>query len=135
MTQFDRLENQARSQDARTFPFVVQIPDPQDGDTVYVEPDSDFPFDVIDIRALITTGSCEITPAIDGAVIDTDRSDSTGTFLVDQPALVQANPDGSIFECGAGQALTFDITNVETLSSQLVVRFKCRRTDENVVVT
>ena len=135
MSQFDQLQNQARSDDARTFPIIIQIPDPQEGEVVYVEPDADYPFDVIDIRTLVTLGSVEITPAIDGDVIDTDCSDSSGSILVDNPALIQCNPDGSIFEVGAGQSLTVTLANVDTLTSQLVIRFKCRRTEENVEVT
>lgn len=135
MTQFDQLHNQARSDDARTFPIVIQIPDPQEGEIIYAEPDSDYPFDVIDIRALVTIGSVEITPAIDGDPIDTDCSDSSGSILIDQPSLIQCNPDGSVFEVGVGQALTITLANVETLTSQLVIRIKCRRTEENVVVT
>lgn len=135
MTRRDEIDNQARSEDARTFPLVAQIPEPQDGDTLYIDPRADFPYDIIEIFAFVTTGDVEITPKIDGDPIDTDGSDSSGLILIDQPSGVVFTPDGSTFEVGVLQSLTVVIDNPSSFVGQLVVRFKCRRTEENVVVT
>lgn len=135
MTRRDEVSNQARSEDVRTFPLIAQIPDPQEGDTIFMEPRADFPFDIIEIASLCGVGDVEITPAIDGVVVDTDRSDSSGSILVDQPSLVTATPDGSVFEVGVNEAFTISLANVSSFAAQLVIRVKCRRTDENVVVT
>ncbi len=135
MARRDEIDNQSRSRDVRNFAVVVQMPTPVDGQTIRIEPDSDYPFEVLDIRALIVVGTAEITPMIDGQVIDTSGSDSSGVILVKEPAMTTWVPDGSIFEVGAGEALTFDVDNVTSDGATLVVRFALRRTDENVVVT
>ena len=135
MARRDEMDNQARSEDARTFSLVAQIPEPQDDDTLYIEPRADFPFDIIEIFTFVTSGDVEITPLIDGVAVDTDGTDSSGTILVDQPSGVTFTPDGSTSEVGSLQALTVAITNPSSDVGQLIIKFKCRRTEENVVVT
>lgn len=135
MTRRDEIDNLALSRDARTFSLTFQIEEPGHDQVLYLDPDADFPFEIVRIAALCTVGSVEIQPQIDGAPVDTDQSDSSGVILVDQPSLIYAEPDGSLDICGQNQALTVQLFNPTSDAAQLVVKITCRRTEENVVVS
>jgi len=126
------MVNMGMSADARTFSIQVQIVQPIEGLVVSIDDDADFPYTVERIHFRIDSGTCDITPAIDGVPIDTDLSDSSGQITVDQPTGSNAFTDTSLDLVPEGGALLMTLNGTDSDASNLRVRFTCRRSLTNV---
>jgi len=131
----DDIPNTGLSRDARTFPLTCQVQAPEDNLVCYAMVNAPWPFEVIEIYYFIEAGGCEFIAKADGQDIDTTETDSTGTHLCDSSTPVTAYPDGSHYAVGEGGSLTVAIDQVESDSTNLVIQFVCRRTDEDVVIS
>jgi hypothetical protein len=134
----DRIRNLALSADARTFPLVANVPEPQEGQVLEFMPESDYPFEIIKVKRKCggPTGSeLTIRLEIDGDIVDMDDTDSGGDMPCTEPVLVTSEPDGSHYIVPEQGTLYCYLENLTTDVADVVIQITCRRTEENVLVT
>jgi len=134
----DRVRNLALSQDARTFNLIANIPLPTEGQILVMMPDADFPFEIISLKRQCggASGSdLTIRLEIDGLIVDFTDTDSAGECPCPDGVLTETEPDGSNYVVPEGGTLEVSMNNLSSDVQDVVIQLKCRRTEENVVVS
>lgn len=132
------IDTRAMGVSARTDWIQLDIPGPEDGQTVELDSDADFDYEIINYRHKTDVGDVDVTLQIDGNPVEMNGANSDESLPADAGALDEFTPSSTnegnyiVYE---GQTLAIAFGNSSTDLANYRAKCTIRRLEKNIVVS